>query len=153
MGWDTRSLRTQHARWLQGNESGIQRAMLEIAGSAVFFAQNTKAVKNRTGALKGSWHRAYTRTANSIRVALLSRLPHAFFQELGTGIYGPRQRKIVPLRARVLAWKDPDSGFWRFAKSVRGVPAKWIGKHAAFEAWSFGKNKLLREISRLTGKI
>lgn len=65
---------------------------------------------------------------------------YAAFVEDGTGIYGPRKRKIVPVRASVLAWRTGGSSSvrlsgrsrviggkeqagWAFAQSVRGRPA------------------------------
>lgn len=49
---------------------------------------------------------------------------YAVFQHEGTGIYGPKGRPIRPKNKPLLAWKDPDTGKWIFAKEVRGTPAK-----------------------------
>lgn len=50
--------------------------------------------------------------------------PYASFHEYGTGRYGPKKRDIVPKKAKVLTWVDPDTGERIFARSVRGVPPK-----------------------------
>ena len=46
---------------------------------------------------------------------------YALYQELGTGLYGPRHRWITPKRARMLSWIDSRTGDRRFARRVRGV--------------------------------
>lgn len=49
------------------------------------------------------------------------------WQHEGTGLYGPRRRRIRPKRASVLAWQDPASGKWIRAASVRGVrPRRYL---------------------------
>jgi len=49
------------------------------------------------------------------------------YLEKGTGIYGPRKRKIVPVRAKALRWYDRSTGTFRFAKSVKGIkPMKFV---------------------------
>lgn len=50
-----------------------------------------------------------------------SGLEYAKYQEFGTGIHGPRRRRIYPKRAKALAWRSK-SGQMIFAKSVAGVP-------------------------------
>lgn len=61
-----------------------------------------------------------------------AKTPYAEYVEKGTGIYGPRRQKIVPKKAKVLAWRTntrlsgrarvSGSG-WAFAQSVRGRKA------------------------------
>jgi hypothetical protein len=51
-----------------------------------------------------------------------SRLPYAIYQELGTGIYGPRGAPIRPKRAKRLVFKPKGSNQFVFAKQVRGAP-------------------------------
>lgn len=59
---------------------------------------------------------------------------YSAYVEKGTGIYGPRHKKIVPRRAKVLAWRTGATRLsgrsrtsggrelagWAFARSVRG---------------------------------
>lgn len=40
----------------------------------------------------------------------------------GTGIYGPRHRRIVPVRRRRLRFRPHGSGRYVYARSVRGMP-------------------------------
>jgi len=88
----------------------------------------------------------FTKTANlerSIRLGTVteksaqivaggtSGVGYARYVEEGTGLYGPRKRKIVPKRGKLLAWKGGGSRLtgrgpgasWRFARSVRGRKA------------------------------
>jgi hypothetical protein len=66
-----------------------------------------------------------------------AKTPYAAYVEKGTGLYGPKKRKIVPRQASVLAWKSsgtrlsgrsrikggrPIAGM-AFARSVRGRKA------------------------------
>jgi hypothetical protein len=65
---------------------------------------------------------------------------YARYVEEGTGLYGPRKRRIVPVKAKVLAWRTGGPSVqrlsgksrtrggkqlagWAFAKSVKGRPA------------------------------
>jgi len=72
-----------------------------------------------------------TETSAKIVAGGTSAVGYAVYVERGTGIYGPRKRKIVPKTKKLLAWqgggsrltgRGPGSG-WRFAKSVRGRKA------------------------------
>jgi hypothetical protein len=54
--------------------------------------------------------------------------PYDLFQELGTGIHGPRHQPIFPRRKPRLRFKLKDGG-WRSSKSVQGVkPVKYMEK-------------------------
>ncbi|MEU0770638.1 hypothetical protein [Streptomyces albogriseolus] len=48
--------------------------------------------------------------------------------EKGTGIYGPRRRRIYPRRARALRWED--GGQVHFAASIRGMEPQPFMKRA-----------------------
>lgn len=150
---DVVGMRRAHNKWVVEHEAMLLKTALEIGGSAAYFARTTKLVKRRSGTMADGWRKGITRSRSVIRVSLISRVPHAYWQEKGTGIYGPRGMRIFPRVAKFLRWQDPDTGQIRFARSVRGTPAKWIGKRSTFEAWGFGKSKLSREASRLAGKF
>ncbi|MGW0681819.1 HK97 gp10 family phage protein [Streptomyces sp. NPDC002754] len=53
-----------------------------------------------------------------------SRLPYAIYQELGTGIYGPRGTPIRPKRGRYLVFTPKGASRPVFARQVRGTPPK-----------------------------
>lgn len=150
---DVLSMRKHHNKWATSNDTMLLRVMNEIGESAVHFARTSKLVKRRSGAMADGWRKGITRNHSRIRISLISRVPHATYQEKGTGIYGPTGMPIVPRHAKFLRWQNLDTGQWHFARSVRGVRGKWIGKKSAFEAWGFGKSKLNREASRLAGKF
>jgi hypothetical protein len=87
-------------------------------------------------------------TAKSARVLAggTSRVGYARYVEEGTGIHGPRGRRITPRKARVLSWKTKGKRF--FAASVAGrkatpylVPgvekaAKRAGVDVIVKAWN-----------------
>jgi hypothetical protein len=52
--------------------------------------------------------------------------------ERGTGIYGPYKTPIVPVHAKMLAWKVP-GGSWYRAKSVKGMMARPYMKPALLD--------------------
>jgi hypothetical protein len=77
--------------------------------------------------------RVGTVTARSAQVIAggTTKVGYARYVEVGTGIYGPRRRRIVPRQAKMLSWvaggsratgKGKGSGRI-FARSVRGRPA------------------------------
>lgn len=74
--------------------------------------------------------------ASSREIVVGSPMEYAVYHQTGTGIYGPRKRRIEPVKAKVLAWKTRgakgtnkrgkrgNKGF--FAKSVDGTPPRKI---------------------------
>jgi len=59
----------------------------------------------------------------SMTTAVESNAPHAAYVEFGTGIYGPKQARIYPKRARFLSWVGKD-GKRVFVRSIAGMPAR-----------------------------
>jgi hypothetical protein len=49
-----------------------------------------------------------------------TNVEYAPYVEYGTGLYGPKRRKypILPKRAPFLAWRDPRTGQWIYARKV-----------------------------------
>lgn len=64
-----------------------------------------------------SMHTSLVRFTSNLREA---EAPYDYFQEVGTGLYGPLHHWITPKRARFLSWVDKN-GDRIFAKRVRGV--------------------------------
>lgn len=151
--WNVELVRQQHSKWLPMHAAALKGAMREIGVDAVHEAQATRAVKNRTGVLRGGWRYKLASIPDRITTSLLTDVLHALFQENGTGIYGPTRRRIYPRRAKFLRWVNPDTGKVCFARSVRGTKPKWIGKHAAFEAWGFGKAKILAAAAKVAARF
>lgn len=71
-----------------------------------------------TGKLRAGWRIRY---AGPDAVTIGNNAKYAKFQ-LGTGIYGPTGRPIVPKRAKMLSWKMGGQRF--FFRSVRGAPPR-----------------------------
>jgi phage gpG-like protein len=70
-----------------------------------------------TGGLRASWHRVYA-SRHGFEVA--SGKLYAKWHQGGTGIYGPRKRRIRPKRGSALG-PLPDGNFYR---SVKGTPRR-----------------------------
>jgi len=62
-------------------------------------------------------------TGNNATGSVGTTTKYAVFQEIGTGIYGPRHTPITPKTKPVLAWFS--GGAWHFAKSVKGSKPHW----------------------------
>jgi hypothetical protein len=78
-------------------------------------------LKRRTG--------IYNRSVKILKTAPLVRTirndaKHAWFQEVGTGIYGPTGRPITPKNGKFLRFTI--NGRVVYARSVKGTPAKHI---------------------------
>lgn len=69
-----------------------------------------------TGGLKASWHRSET---SADGFAVESGKDYAVYHQGGTGIFGPRKKPIVPIKASAL--RIPGLGF---RKSVQGSPKR-----------------------------
>ena len=69
-----------------------------------------------SGGLKASWHRSYS---DEDGFTVESGKNYAIYHQDGTGIYGPRKTRIVPVKARAL--RIPGVGFFR---SVAGSPKR-----------------------------
>jgi len=104
-------------------------------------------VRKRSPALTGNNRRSVEMDApkkESRRVFTTSG--YGGFLEIGTGIYGPKKKPIVPKRAKMLAWKGP-GGVWRFARSVKGRrPTPYF--RPAFEAVKGRMKEILSEVAR-----
>ena len=74
-----------------------------------------------TGRLK-VWHRV---TATRQQFAIASTVDYAKYHQEGTGIYGPKKRRIKPLKARAL--RIPvRGGSPLFRRSVEGTPQRMM---------------------------
>jgi len=72
-----------------------------------------------TGGLRSSWS-VRERTAKRFRIE--SHKKHSIFHQKGTGLYGPRKKRIEPVHAKALKFKGPSGPI--FAKSVKGSPKR-----------------------------
>lgn len=153
MGWNVQEIKAHHNKWLAAYDASMSRTMHDIGASAVHFARSDSKLRVRGGGYRSGWARKYKRTSNQISVSLLGTRPHNLYHEVGTGVYGPKKRRIVPRNKKLLAWRDYDSGQWHFARSVRGVKPTWNGRRSAAKAFLYGRGKLLREAERLAAKF
>lgn len=102
----------------------------------------------RTGHYMRSITSRVERTGNVVVGQVGSNVPYARFLEYGTGLYGPRNRWIVPKRAKALRFPQPgNKGFslagrqrqgragaqarWVYAKRTRGMRPRRFARDAA----------------------
>lgn len=135
---DILGMRKHHNKWLAEFSLELESTLEKVGQGAIILAAATTAVQRRTGALSRGWKLTRKKSPNRMIVGLVTNVKHALFQERGTGIFGPTRRYITPKRSPLLKWKSPE-GKWCSAKRVKGVTAKFIGKHGAFEAWDTAK--------------
>lgn len=75
------------------------------------------------GALKASIGMSTLHTRQKTVIRIGTNLQYGLYQELGTGVYGPKHRRIRPKRAKFLRFKPKGSKDFVFARSVAGSPA------------------------------
>lgn len=151
--WNLALTRKQHAKWLNQHDAMLTRVMLGIGSEATQLARDNQVVKNRTGVLKGGWARHLKRYTDRLTVSVNNRIDHAFYHEVGTGLYGPKKHWIYPVRAKFLRWKDPDTGVVHFARRVRGVKPTWVGKKSTNTAYEHGRSVLLHAAEAVAKKF
>lgn len=83
-----------------------------------------------TGRLRASIDAKLVKFAGNLAVLVGTNVNYAMFQHEGTGIYGPRGRPIVPVRATYLRFKPSNSATFVYAKEVRGSMPTFFLKRA-----------------------
>lgn len=78
-----------------------------------------------SGGMKNSWHRSHAKRES---FGVENAKAYAIFHQTGTGIYGPRRRRIYPLRKRALRIPGGRPGYVNkgdlFFSSVAGSPQR-----------------------------
>lgn len=64
------------------------------------------------------------------------------YLSFGTGIYGPRQQRIYPVRASALAWYDQRLGVLMIRKSVAGIKPNDFATLILLDAYEVAKTNL-----------
>lgn len=79
---------------------------------------------NATGDLRRSIRPVDAKRIGPTRVRgrVEATAPHAVYQHEGTGMFGPRRRRIRPVRARALRFVWREAGGLVFFRSVKGTP-------------------------------
>ncbi len=83
-----------------------------------------------TGRLRASINTQLISRDGAPAVIVGTNVFYARFVHDGTGLYGPRGRKITPKRAKVLRWHSKKTGRYAYAKSVRGMQRNRFLKNA-----------------------
>ena len=98
----------------------IGRDMLRRGRNVAFYARRFAPV--RTGRLRASIDARLIPYAGGVACTVSTRVPYAYYQHEGTGIYGPHGTPIVPVTAKFLRFIPKGGSTYVFAKEVRGTP-------------------------------
>ena len=132
MSFDVAGLRRQQDAMLRQIEKATDRAIEAIGFRAEYTAKISS--PGKTYQMRGGWKHRSWRSGSKVNGELFNMVPHALYQEEGTGLWGPRRAKypIVPLRKKFLSWVKGGQRF--FARKVMhpGVKPKYIGHAAVF---------------------
>jgi hypothetical protein len=133
---DLSKLKAVNAKAIAAFKHGTEGGVLAIVKDAALRASNTKAVKNRTGAMKAGWHyRLIVGKPNRVTGQLRNGVLHSKFQEEGTGNYGAIKCGyfITAKPGKTLAFMGRDGKMvfrqWVFHPGVR---PQFIGRAAMF---------------------
>ena len=141
---DVGKLKATNSRLLSAFARGIDGAMNAVMTSAIQLARDTGAVTNRTGKMRAGWGFRVTKTRYGAKGTLFNRVPHAAYQEFGTGYFGPNHApyEIRPKEAQALAFVPSWSQGLVFRKLVihPGVHPRYIGRAAIIGGSVAGRN-------------
>jgi hypothetical protein len=131
-GFDVVYLRQQQDAVLRQIQKATDKAVEAIGHRAEYAAKIS--TPSKTYQMRGGWKHRSWRTGGIANGELYNMVPHAIYQEEGTGIWGPRRAKypIVPRRKRCLSWTSGGQRF--FARRVMhpGVKPRFIGYAAIY---------------------
>lgn len=114
-------------RRVLGKPNGqLARGMLRLSKKVQRQARLNLRRHNRTGALSASIFARVVQRGDLPIGQVGTPLKRGLWLDKGTGIYGPRGRRIVPTRAKYLRWTTR-TGQVVFASSVKGIkPTKFL---------------------------
>lgn len=111
-------------RILRGPDGPVVRKT--VADAVLVVAEARRRAPADTGRLRASINYNLRRTAAGLKVDIGTRVAYGRWVHAGTGIYGPRRRRITPVRARALVFR-PKGGPLVFARSVAGMrPRRYL---------------------------
>lgn len=76
-----------------------------------------------TGTTRAGWRIRYSSRGNVTQATVYNASPVATYLHTGTGIFGPRGREIVPVRADALRFKPKGSSRYIYRMSSKGYPS------------------------------
>lgn len=115
-----------------GNADNLIRGAVQNSAGKIQALARAKA-PHRTGTLQRSILTEVFAQSGKVYVGE----KYGIYFEMGTGLYGPYHRPIVPKRAKMLAWRD--GGSMVFAKKVAGIRKQPFFKPAIEEAKPYVK--------------
>ncbi|MEV3855503.1 HK97 gp10 family phage protein [Streptomyces sp. NPDC050095] len=107
-------------RLLYGADGVVHREVVRVARRVQAAARQE--LRSDTGRLSASIRVVVQSQPSRQRVhaRIGTRLDYGWYQEVGTGLYGPEHRLIFPRRAKALRFRPRGGGRVVFAKWVRG---------------------------------
>ncbi|MEK5068103.1 hypothetical protein [Sporosarcina sp. FSL K6-1508] len=96
-------------------------------------AKNNAAWTDRTGNTRQAIHGGADKTDKGAVIYLAHGSKIGLYHEMGTGIYGPKKRPIVPTTAQALHFSIGGKAI--FAKSIKGMQAKPVIDPTADSRW------------------
>lgn len=114
-------------RQVLGRPNGqLARGMLQLSKKVQRQAKKNLVRHNRTGALSASIFARVIHRGGVPIGQVGTPLKYGLYLDQGTGIHGPRNRPIVPVRAKYLRFVTR-TGQVVYAKSVRGIrPTRFL---------------------------
>jgi len=115
------------------SQAAFARHMTSARGPAVALVRSVgrRTVNNAArrapvdrGLLRASLESQILIRQQSVTARIGSRVKYHPWQEIGTGIYGPRGRRIYPRTKKYLKFRPKGGQGFVFARSVRGVRGK-----------------------------
>lgn len=107
------------------NDIGTHAVDLCRRAGLVTVTETQAAASRRTGALAAGISSSEPALVDArVTQTIVSAEPYSEFQDVGTGIYGPRGARIFPRTAKALRFDWPAAGGIVFAKSVAGSPGR-----------------------------
>ncbi|MEU4406171.1 hypothetical protein AB0F88_16745 [Streptosporangium sp. NPDC023963] len=112
-------------RFLRSPDGPVVQHVGEIMRETANLGRRT--IRVDTGLARDTIYSNALGLANHVVGRAGSLAPYAYWLDVGTGIYGPTGKPIVPKRAKVLVFTPKGSNVTVFAASVKGIKGdRWL---------------------------
>jgi hypothetical protein len=125
----------------------LQSNIIKLSGTQLETLLKQSPPNGHTPVDEGHLAGAWTKKESQERIVMTNSAEYAVYVNEGTGVYGPRSRRITPVNAKVLHWEK--GGTQYFAKSVKGIK----GKHFVEAAVKDMEGKLPNILQQAVNKL
>lgn len=136
------TLGSQTLEQINRKRAGLHLLAANIGKNLEREAKETAPWRDRTGNTRRAIHGGGEKTSRGAVVYLAHGSMVGWYMEEGTGIYGPKKRRITPVRAQALRFTM--NGKVIFAKSTKGMPAQPVIEPTADRKWPEIKRQVRR---------